>query len=249
MSSLPRDSKPSRILIVDDHPMVRDGLKLHIEPHDEFTVCGEAAEPPEALSLLETAKPDLVIVDLSLKNGHGLDLIKAIRARNRDTKILVLSTYEESLFAERSLRAGALGYVNKQQAQSKVLEAIRTVLDGKRYVSSELAERLVNQALAGKDFANADPVETLTDRETQVFQMMGEGKTTRAIAEQLHLSVHTIDSHREKIRAKLGFRDGKELTCQAVRWVVERQRSSSGCAPMGSSRDSGPEPENRGRDF
>jgi DNA-binding NarL/FixJ family response regulator len=158
-------------------------------------------------------------VDIALRDGHGIDLIKRIVAAGINTRMLVVSAYDESLFAERALRAGALGYINKQELQGKVVEALRTVLRGERYLSSEMTQRLIAQAIGSK--AAAGGTEALTDRELQIFQLVGRGKSTREIANELNVSVHTIDSHREHIRAKLDLRTGTELIQRAVQWHIE----------------------------
>lgn len=210
----------ARILIVDDHPLVREGLAARIDRQPNLELCGECEDVDDALRLITETKPDLVIVDLSLKTGHGLDLIKQIHSRDSHVKILVLSAYDESIYAERALRAGALGYLNKQETRDKVLDAIRAVLDGERYLSNTMTQRLVGKAI-GTSGTAASPVETLTDRELEVFGLIGQGVTTGMIASRLHLSVHTIDSHREKIKNKLGVKNSGELTQRAVRWVLE----------------------------
>jgi DNA-binding NarL/FixJ family response regulator len=202
--------------------MMREGLAARIAAQPDLVTCGEACDIDDALAKFKANRPDLVIVDLSLKTGHGLDLIKEIRARDEKVKILVVTAFDESLYAERSLRAGAQGYINEQEVQEKIIDAIRTVLQGRRYLSDAMTQRLVAQAVGGKeDHAGSDPVERLTDRELEVFTLIGRGKTTSAIANQLHLSVHTIDSHREKIRHKLNLKNGAEMTQRAVQWVLE----------------------------
>jgi DNA-binding NarL/FixJ family response regulator len=220
-NSLPDRPEKSRILIVDDHPLVREGLRGRITAQSDLKVCGEADDLLTALAAVKATLPDLVVVDLSLKGSHGLDLIKEIKARHSDIKILVVSAYEESLFGERALRAGALGYVNKQEVQSHVIDAIRAVLAGRRYLSPDLLDRLVGQAVGATSNCVTDPIAALSDRELEVFQLIGQGYTTGAIAAQLHRSVHTIDSHREKIKRKLNLRSGTELTQHAVQWVLE----------------------------
>jgi DNA-binding NarL/FixJ family response regulator len=213
--------KKSKILIVDDHPLVREGLSIRISAQPDLQVCGEAAHVDEALAQVKATSPDLVIVDMALKEGHGLDLIKQIKARYPAVKMLVVSHYEESLFAERALRAGALGYINKGETQQHILHAIRDVLDGKRYVSAEMTQRLLRQAVSGTDSTTTDPIDRLSDRELEVFRLIGKGMTTSGIAAQLYLSVHTIETHREKIRAKLALKNGAELMQRAVQWVLE----------------------------
>lgn len=221
MSSKPSVKRPRRILVVDDHPLMREGLGARISAQPDLEVVGEAAGVAEALKLLPTTSPDLAIVDLSLADGHGLGLIEAIRQKHPGVAILVVSAFDESLYAERCLRAGAMGYVNKRQLQENVLDAIRTVLGGQRYLSGEMTQRLLGQAVGQASHEDDDPVKRLTNRELEVFQLIGRGNTTSAIARQLHLSVHTIDTHREKIRHKLGARNSAELMQQAVTWVLE----------------------------
>jgi DNA-binding NarL/FixJ family response regulator len=207
------------IAIVDDHPLVREGLSARISAQPDMEVCGEADDIESALELVVTKRPSLVIVDIALRDGHGIDLIKRIVAAGVHTRMLVVSAYDESLFAERALRAGALGYINKQELQGKVVEALRTVLRGERYLSSAMAQRLIAQAIGSK--AAQGGTEALTDRELQIFQLVGRGKSTREIAHELNVSVHTIDSHREHIRAKLDLRNGTELIQRAVQWHIE----------------------------
>jgi DNA-binding NarL/FixJ family response regulator len=211
---------PAKILIVEDHPLVREGMAMHISAERDLDVCGEATMEDEALALVRETNPDLVIVDISLKSGHGIDLIKRIKSRHPRSKMLVVSGFQESLYAERAMRAGAMGYLNKQESNEKLLEAIRAVLDGERYISPELTRRLAAQAL-GTRGATEDPTSHLTDRELEVFRMIGQGLTSGAIANQLYLSTHTIDTHRENIKRKLGVKTAGELSRQAVQWVME----------------------------
>lgn len=207
------------IAIVDDHPLVREGLAARIAAQPDMEVCGEADGIESALELVLAKRPALVIVDIALRDGHGIELIKRIVAAGVNTRMLVVSAYDESLFAERALRAGALGYINKQELQGKVVEALRTVLRGERYLSSAMAQRLIAQAIGSR--AAQGGTEALTDRELQIFQLVGRGKSTREIAQELNVSVHTIDSHREHIRAKLDLRNGTELIQRAVQWHIE----------------------------
>jgi DNA-binding NarL/FixJ family response regulator len=210
----------TKVLIVDDHPLVRQGLAFLLSARDEYEVCGEAETESEAIAIADETKPDLLIVDISLKTGNGIDLIKQITQRQPKLKILVISAFQESLYAERALRAGAMGFLNKQETQSKLLEAIGTVLRGERYVSPELSRRLISQALTNSNEAQ-EPTQLLTNRELEVFRMIGQGMTSGAIANQLHLSRHTIDTHRENIKRKLGAKDAGELNRQAVQWLLE----------------------------
>lgn len=211
----------SRILIVDDHSLVREGLAGRIDRQDDMQVCGEAESVDEALALVKEATPNVLIIDIQLSESHGIDLIKEVHSRFPSVKMLVVSAFDESLFAERALRAGAHGYLNKRELHGNVVKALRTVMDGGRYLSQEMTQKLVGQAICRVDPGQSDPVLRLSDRELQVFCLIGQGKTTGAIARQLHLSPHTIDSHREKIRNKLGLNNSAELTQSAVQWVLE----------------------------
>lgn len=211
----------SRIMIVDDHPLIRDGLRMKITLQDDLIVCGEATTEETAVELVKQLCPDLVLIDISLIGGNGIELVKRVRVLNRTIKMLVVSTFHESLYGERALRAGALGYLNKQESNEKLIEAIRTVLKGDRYVSAEATQRLVSQALGNRAVTD-DPLEALTDRELEIFRLIGAGVSTSAIAEQLFLSIHTIDSHRENIKKKLGAKSGSELNRQAIQFMLER---------------------------
>jgi len=213
-----RPGKRVRVLIVDDHPLIREGLAARISAQPDLEVCGTAPSADEALGLIRATRPALALIDLVLRHSSGLDLIKEIRARGECLKILVVSAYDELMFAARALRAGAEGYINKQELQASVIEAIRTVLRGERFMSVELTQRLADRALSD---AIGPGVSALTDRELQVFELIGRGRGTREVAVELHLSIHTIESHREKIRLKLNLRNGTELQQRAVLWVLE----------------------------
>jgi DNA-binding NarL/FixJ family response regulator len=211
----------ARILIVDDHPLVRSGLRLLIDCEPDLAVCGEAANVADALRLIESQKPDLLIVDLSLKESSGLELIKRIKSRNSEVKVLVSSMFEESLYAERVLSAGALGYVHKQEGMERVIEAIRCVLSGRVWLSTAMSDRMLRRMTATQTPPTESPVHTLSDRELEVFEQIGRGRATKDIARQLHLSIKTVETHREKIKAKLGLQSGSELSRAAVQWVLE----------------------------
>lgn len=200
--------------------MVREGLTMRISMQRGWKVCGDADSEEEAMRKVAELQPQLVIVDISLKNSNGLDLIKQIKSKYPSTKMLVLSGFQESLYAERALRAGAMGYLNKQESNEKVVDAIRTVLAGERFISPELSRRLINQSLGGSTPAKS-PIECLTDRELEVFRMIGKGMMSSAIAEVLFISTHTVDSHRENIKRKLALKNAGELTHAAVQWVME----------------------------
>ena len=210
----------TRILIVDDHPMMRDGLAMRISSQLDMEVCGDASTEDEAFELFKQLSPDVVTIDIALKHGNGIELVKRIKAVDPKVKMLVVSAFQESLYAERAMRAGANGYVNKQESDKTIIEAIRVVLKGERYVSDEMTQRLVSQAL-GKRSETQDPVELLTDRELEIFRLIGSGVTTGAIAEQLFLSTHTIDTHRENIKRKLGVKTGAELARRAIQFMLE----------------------------
>lgn len=215
-------AKPACILIVDDHPAVREALAAWISRQPDLEICGEAAEAGEAMRLIADTRPDLAVIDISLKNGSGIDLIKRIVSRNDNVRILVWSSHSESLYAERALRAGALGYVSKEQAMDKMMEAIRQVLDGKVYLSESMISKLLYRTVGdgGKEIARS-PLDSLADRELEVFRLVGEGVKTSTIAERLHLSVHTVETYRERIKQKLDLNSGAELVHFATRWVLE----------------------------
>lgn len=215
--------KISRIFIVDDHPMVRLGLRDLIQEEKDLDVCGEAGSAAEALSGIEESKPDLIIVDLSLEKLGGLELIKQIRSREPESRILVYSMHDESLYAERALHAGSMGYINKEAPTVELVQAIRRVLEGKIYLSEEMSEKMLRRMAEGKEAVDAGPLSELTDREIEIFEMIGRGKGTRKIASDLHLSVKTVDAHRQNIKAKLGLSDSNELIQHAVKWVLENK--------------------------
>lgn len=217
-----RAFSPARIFIVDDHPLVREGLHLRISNQPEWVVCGEAAGEEEAFAAILAEKPDLAIIDITLKHGHGLELIKRLKSHSPQTKILVVSGHHESLYAERALRAGAIGYLNKQESQTKLLDAIRITLTGERFIGPEISQRLIGKAI-GSSTSAPTPIESLTDRELEIFQLIGRGTATGAIAEALFLSCHTVDSHRENIKRKLAITSGSELNRSAVEWVIRNQ--------------------------
>ncbi len=214
---------PARVLIVDDHPALREALALRIGRHPDLEVCGEAADAGEALRIIEETQPDVAVVDLSLKSGDGLDLIKRIKDRNHHIRMLVWSMHSESLYAERALRAGAMGYVNKDQATGTIIEAIRRVLEGKVWLSEAMAERMLRRAVGPARPGNTgSPLDTLADRELEVFRLIGEGMKTVEVAEQLHLSVKTVETYRDRIRFKLELRSGTELAHYATQWLVRQ---------------------------
>jgi DNA-binding NarL/FixJ family response regulator len=217
-----KTKKRSRVLIVDDHPAVREALALRIGRQSDLEVCGEAADMSEALKLVAETRPDVAVVDISLKTSNGIDLIKRIKDRDDRVRMLVWSMHSESLYAERALRAGALGYINKDQATDRIIEAIRRVLEGKVWLSEALAERMLQRAVgAGRKEVTRSPVDALANRELEVFRLIGQGVKTADIADRLHLSVKTIETYRDRIRQKLNLSDGTKLTQYAVQWVLE----------------------------
>jgi DNA-binding NarL/FixJ family response regulator len=213
----------ARILIVDDHPLFRRGLGALIGDEPDLEVCGETADACEAMRQVAAHGPDLVIVGLSLKKGYGLELVKQIRARDERVKVLVFSMYEDGLFAERALHAGARGYLNKQESPEQVVGCIRAVLDGRIFLNAEMPQRLLARGHRGDDTSQGGPGESFSDRELTVFELIGQGQTTRAIAEQLHISVKTVETYREHIKAKLGLKNGAQLARHAALWVLENR--------------------------
>lgn len=212
--------KKTRIMIVDDHPMIRMGLASILMDEPDFEICGEAAGVVDALHLIEKNRPDLTIVDLSLEEGSGIDLIQQIRSVHVGVKVLVCSMHSESLFAERALQAGASGFIGKKEATAKVVEAIRTVLKGKVYLSEQMSERLL-VAFAHKPQHASSPMEGLSNREMEIFQNIGEGLSTKEMAQKLHLSVKTIETYHGRIKSKLGLKDHSDLIRHATRYVSD----------------------------
>jgi DNA-binding NarL/FixJ family response regulator len=219
--SAPEQRSPVKrtILVVDDHPVLRRGLAALIESEPDLRVCGEAATCSAALESIQESRPDLVIVDLILEDSDGLDLIKEMNRRHPGIPALVLSMHDEAVYAERSLRAGARGYVTKQELDDTVLVAIRRLLDGETFMSDKLKARLAAKYVRGRTLDADSPVDTLSDRELQVFRLIGQGWSTRLIAETLHLSVKTIDTHRQHIKQKLMLGSAAELARRAALWV------------------------------
>ena len=206
-----------RILIVDDHPIVRQGLRRLIDQEEDLSVCGEAEDVKEARDAIQALSPDAVILDISLKNSDGVDLLKELRIRRLKTPVLVLSMHDESIYAERLLSAGANGYIMKQEASDRFLAALREVLSGGIYVSDAVRSKIANSA-ATEDVVD-DPIARLSNRELQVFNLIGQGLSTREIADKLNLSVKTIESHRLTIKEKLNIDSATQLVRYAVRWT------------------------------
>jgi DNA-binding NarL/FixJ family response regulator len=212
--------KKSRVLLVDDHPIVRQGLALLIDREADLCVCGEADGAHSAFHAITTLRPDLVVLDISLNGPDGLDVLKEIRTKTTNLPVLILSMHDESIYAERAMRAGANGYIMKQEATEKVLVAIRRILQGDVYLSDRLTSTMLQQYVRGAAPAKGSPLVNLTDRELEVFRLIGEGHGTRQIAEELHLSVKTIESYQAHIKEKLALRNARELVQHAIEWTV-----------------------------
>lgn len=212
----------TRILIVDDHPIVRQGYEQLIGTQADLEVCGWAATADEAFKQAKATGPALAIVDITLKDSNSVELIKQLQTRHPNLKVLVVSAHDETLYAERALEAGALGYINKQEALDRLIEAIRDVLAGDVYVSERITRRLLKRRVSGAKQQEEKPqIESLTDRELEVFEMVGHGQSTKQIAARLHLSPKTIERYKENIKGKLGIGNSTELVQQATRWVLE----------------------------
>jgi DNA-binding NarL/FixJ family response regulator len=209
----------TRILLVDDHAIVRYGIAQLINREADMEVCGEEEDASHALSAIGRLKPDLVIADISLKDSSGLELMRNIKAQYSKLPVLVVSAHDESVYAEIAFRAGALGYLMKEEALARVISAIRRVLGGNIYVSEKLAARMLEQQIRGKPDLQHSPVEGLSDRELEVFQLIGQWKKTSEIASELHLSVKTVEYYREQIKHKLNLKNAAELTQRATSWV------------------------------
>jgi len=212
----------NRIFIVDDHPIVRKGLAQLINQEEDLVICGEADNAETALEALKKVKPDIAIVDISLRGIDGFELTRLIRARFDNIPVLVISMHDESLFAERALRVGARGYIMKQEAIEKMMEAIRKVLRGELYVSERVSANIVKRFVDGKAEGVSSPEELLSDREMEVFQLIGQGFGTRQIADQLHVSVKTVETYRANIKEKLNLKNATELMKHAVHWIESR---------------------------
>jgi DNA-binding NarL/FixJ family response regulator len=216
-----------RVLIVDDHPMLRERLVQVVNHEEDLEACGEAEDSTEAMETILRETPDLIIVDITLKDSSGLELVKKIREHSATLPILVLSMHEESLYAERVLRAGANGYITKHQHPKEVIAAIRRVLAGGVYVSEAMASVFLKGMLRSRGRSSPRSVERLTDRELAVLEMIGQGRTTRQIAATLKLGTPTIDTYRDRIKEKMNLQNAAELLHFAIRWVQEREQGAS----------------------
>jgi len=212
-----------RILVVDDHPIVRQGLALLINREPDLLVCGEAEEASGAMHVLASAKPDVLILDISLNGPDGLDLLKNIRITHPTLPVLILSMHDESIYAERALRAGANGYIMKQEATERVLVALRRILNGEIYLSDRIGNRMLKHYITGSGTLRNSSIADLSDRELEVFRLIGEGHGTRQIAEELHLSVKTVESYQAHIKEKLSLRSARELMQHAIQWNMNEK--------------------------
>ncbi len=215
----------TKIIIVDDHPIVRQGLTELINSEDDLLVCGHAEDAHEAMKNIKKLNPDLAVVDISLKETSGMELIKDIKAQYPHMPVLALSMHDELLYAERALRAGAGGYVMKQEATENVIAAIRKVLSGQLYISQRMSEKMVRKLVGGKAELTASPVDSLSDRELEVFLLIGQGYSTRQISEKLFLSNKTIETYRAHIKEKLNLADSAELLQYAIQWAKSRDQA------------------------
>ncbi|HZC35131.1 MAG TPA: response regulator transcription factor [Chthoniobacterales bacterium] len=219
----PAEVAKKRILLVDDHPIFRHGLEDLLKKQDDLVICGHAGSAPAALEEMRNLHPDLAIVDISINGANGIELVKQMKAEMPHLAILVLSMHDESLYALRALKAGALGYVMKAEALQHVIEAVRRVLGGRIFVSPRFGEQLIFKAVHGSETGAPSPVDRLSDRELEVLMLLGKGHNTKSIAKELNLSVKTIETHRAHIKEKLGFSDASEMVRFAIDWVTHQE--------------------------
>lgn len=220
-SSPPTPQRTTRIMLVDDHELMRDALKELMAGQSDLTVCGEASDHQEALRVFEEKQPDLLVVDVSLKTSNGLELVKTLKAKCSGTRIIVLSMFDENLYAERALRAGAVAFVSKQQPSHAVLDAIRAVLAGEIYLSEKMTREMLQRAVGQHASPRSSPIELLSDRELEIFQLLGTAASTAQIAKTLHLSASTVETYRTRLKIKLNIKSTAELVRQATVWVME----------------------------
>lgn len=211
------------VLVVDDHPLMRQGLALLINQQQDMHVCGEAEEAHAALQAIAQQRPDIVILDISLNGPDGLEVLKSIRASDPDLPVLILSMHDEAIYAERALRARANGYIMKQEATEKVLVAVRRILNGDLYLSDRVSNKMLHQYIDGAPSMIQSRIASLSDRELEVFRMIGEGHATREIAEELHLSIKTVETYQAHIKEKLNLRSGRELIQHAIQWKISEK--------------------------
>jgi len=218
------NEKKTQVLIVDDHPVVRDGLTTIINHEQDLNVCGEADDAYQALKAVIELEPDIIIVDISLKNSDGIELTKSIKARHSKLPVIVLSVHDESVYAERALLAGAKAYLMKDAVSENIVNAIRTVLSGDIYVSNTISKKLLQRIVGNKAGTTKTPIENLTDREFGIFRLISEGYKASQIARQLHLSIKTIETYRSRIKEKLNLANASELLQYSIKWAKNQDR-------------------------
>jgi DNA-binding NarL/FixJ family response regulator len=216
-------AKKKTVFVVDDHPLLRQGLAMLINREPDLTVCGEAEEAQAAMKAIAAKHPDILIADISLNGPDGLDLLKNLRILYPGLPVLILSMHDESIYAERALRARANGYIMKQEATEKVLVAVRRILSGEIYLSDRMANKLLHQYVSGITADMHSRLSALSDRELEVFRLIGEGRSTRQIAEKLHLSVKTVETYQAHIKDKLALRTGRELVQHAIQSKISEK--------------------------
>jgi DNA-binding NarL/FixJ family response regulator len=223
MSEKPGLVAKKTVLVVDDHPLMRQGLALLINQQQDMVVCGEAEEAQAAMQAIARQKPDILILDISLNGPDGLEVLKSIRASDPGLPVLILSMHDEAIYAERALRARANGYIMKQEASEKVLVAIRRILNGDLYLSDRMSNKMLQQFIGGAPSMIQSRIAALSDRELEVFRLIGEGRTTREIADELHLSIKTVETYQAHIKEKLALRTGRELIQHAIQWKINEK--------------------------
>lgn len=217
--------KETKILIVDDHPLLRQGIRQVIELEADLKVCGEAASANEAIDLINRNMPDVVIVDITLAgNVNGIELIKSLNERFPEIKTLVLTMHDEALYAERAIRAGARGYIMKEVASKNIISAIRTIMEEELYLSEAVSKKIIDKLVRGSADAIGISVDMLSNREFEIFQLIGNGFSTKEMARKLNLSIYTIESHKKNIKEKLNLRKTSDLSKYAIQWVIMQNK-------------------------
>jgi DNA-binding NarL/FixJ family response regulator len=211
------------VLVVDDHPLMRQGLSMLINQQQDMQVCAEAEEAQAAMQAVAQKRPDIMILDISLNGPDGLEVLKSIRAADPDLPVLILSMHDEAIYADRALRARANGYIMKQEATEKVLVALRRILNGEIYLSDRMSNKMLQQYIGGAPSMIQSRISSLSDRELEVFRLIGEGRATREIAEELHLSIKTVETYQAHIKEKLALRSGRELIQHAIQWNINEK--------------------------
>ncbi|MCU0822099.1 MAG: response regulator transcription factor [Spirochaetes bacterium] len=218
-------AKKKKIFLVDDHPVIRQGIRQVVESHEDLAVCGEASNADDAVKEINKLKPDLVIADIMLEgSANGIDLVKSIRERFPDIYTIVLSMHDESLYAERAIRAGARGYIMKEVAPKNIIEAIRTVLGGELYLSESQSKKIIDKLVHGSADTGDLSLGSLSDREIEIFQLLGNGFSTKEIAKKLNLSIYTVESHKRNIKTKMKLKNSSEVIKHAIQWVILQSR-------------------------